>query len=380
MTSVSTRDATPQNSRLMDAASCGEVDNIRYALEDGASIDAKDTLGRNALHLAARNCHTLAVKYLCSQGASIYKTDNEGWNVLHLVATSGNVDMVKYILDQDRGISAWKRWIFEGNILFRKTNCNDTLLHLAAKNRHDGAKIIKLLRQRTLRLDLNAKNSYGDTPMHEGAWYCHTLAVKYLCSQGASIYKRNNIGFDVLQMAVLGGNAEIVRCILDRNEKTSRIFQKTRRKFTLLHLAAKNHHDGAKIIKVLRQHAPKLDLNAKDLYGDTPMHKAARLGYTDIIEELLLQKAQIDKKNNLGNTPLCKAALSSQLRAAKALCDAGANINVTNNSGRTPYQLACLQYSYWQRRKESPKEWLAARTEEARETMEFLRDHPKRKK
>ena len=247
------------------------MDGIRCALENGASIHAKDRHGWTALHLAAYHCHTLAVKYLCSQGASIYKRDDDGWNVLQTAAFGGNVDIVKHILDQDRAAIGRA---FQGNILFQKSSYNATLLHLAARNRSGGAKIIKFLCQR----------------------------------------------------------------------------------------------------------APRLDLNAKDLSGDTPMHRAALEGYADNIKELLRQKAKIDEKNNEGNTPLCEAAINSHLKAAKTLCDAGADINVKNKKDKTPYEIALSEHLRWREKKSDSKESLAYGTKKACETMEFLRDHPTRKK
>jgi hypothetical protein len=52
------------NTRLIDAAACGCVMQIRYALDQHAAVDTTDAQGNSALHVAAMHGHADAVLFL----------------------------------------------------------------------------------------------------------------------------------------------------------------------------------------------------------------------------------------------------------------------------------------------------------------------------
>ncbi|KAL9119953.1 MAG: hypothetical protein Q9187_003491 [Circinaria calcarea] len=87
-------------------------------------------------------------------------------------------------------------------------------------------------------------------------------------------------------------------------------------------------HSGAingslRSLEFLLEALPGIDVNAQDIYGNTPMHDAAactRRTGTSVVELLLKYNAKIDIKNNRGMTPIDKAkaeSLESNLRILK---------------------------------------------------------------
>lgn len=79
--------------------------------------------------------------------------------------------------------------------------------------------------------------------------------------------------------------------------------------------------------------------------GDTPLQRAARYGYTRILQMLLNANAAIDQANNSGYTAVHKAAEYGQLDSLNILIHAGANPNSITDStqeylGETPLHLA----------------------------------------
>lgn len=55
-------------------------------------------------------------------------------------------------------------------------------------------------------------------------------------------------------------------------------------------------------------------VNSKDnIYGWSPLHKAAEAGNEKIAEILLENGADVDARNHLGNTPLYIAAINGKL-------------------------------------------------------------------
>ncbi len=84
------------------------------------------------------------------------------------------------------------------------------------------------------------------------------------------------------------------------------------------------------------------DIEAHNEHGDTSLHIAAIMGYTEIVTLLLDRGADIESQNDDGDTPLQAAALNGQAEVVALLLDRGANIEARNNDGSTPLQVAAL--------------------------------------
>jgi ankyrin repeat protein len=82
-------------------ASTVTVAQIRQALADGADIHAKDTIGTSALLLAAGGGNLDCVKFLMDQGLDIKDKDNNGATALMRAAKSGNVECIQFCWSHD---------------------------------------------------------------------------------------------------------------------------------------------------------------------------------------------------------------------------------------------------------------------------------------
>jgi hypothetical protein len=82
------------------------------------------------------------------------------------------------------------------------------------------------------------------------------------------------------------------------------------------------------------------DPNAKNEFGETPLHVVAQKGSAPIAEVLIRRGAKIEAKDEAGNTPLILASgrqfdyMNSEV--AKLLVSKGANPNAKNYNGETP--------------------------------------------
>jgi ankyrin repeat protein len=65
--------------------------------------------------------------------------------------------------------------------------------------------------------------------------------------------------------------------------------------------------------------AGKAEVNAKDKYGQTPLHLAAGMGHKATAELLLTNRAEVNAKNDAGRTPLHEAAVFDQKDVVKML-------------------------------------------------------------
>ena len=78
------------------------------------------------------------------------------------------------------------------------------------------------------------------------------------------------------------------------------------------------------------------DVNAKNEYGSTPLHKSARHGRLEVARALIDKGADVNAKNDDGWTPLLLSASNEHLEVARFLIEAGADVNAKNEYGFTP--------------------------------------------
>ena len=75
-------------------------------------------------------------------------------------------------------------------------------------------------------------------------------------------------------------------------------------------------------------------------WRDTPLHRAAFWGYTEVVELLINNEVDVNAKDDYGCTPLHDAAEYSHLEIAEMLIGRGPNMNALDNIGDTPLDLA----------------------------------------
>lgn len=88
------------------------------------------------------------------------------------------------------------------------------------------------------------------------------------------------------------------------------------------------------------------DVKVKNIYGNTPLHEAAKVAAISKIQRLLDSDADLEVRNNKGSTPLLFAmyAFDSPLEvvatAVRCLLENGANIHVADDEGMTPLHVS----------------------------------------
>jgi ankyrin repeat protein len=135
------------------------------------------------------------------------------------------------------------------------------------------------------------------------------------------------------------GKTSTVKDLLDRGAQVD-----ARDKYgsTPLHRAA--IHDHTDIARLLLDRGAEVD--ARDRDGQTPLHWAARNDHTDIARLLLDRGAEVDARDRDGQTPLHWAAFYGRKDTARLLLDRGAEVDARNKYGHTPlYNAAFMGFS-----------------------------------
>lgn len=88
------------------------------------------------------------------------------------------------------------------------------------------------------------------------------------------------------------------------------------------------------------------DIEARNKFGDTPLHLAALNSNSTAVVYLLHKGANINIRNKANLTPLHVAATKDSPEVVKELLNAGADINKWDEKGVTPLDLAIVKFLF----------------------------------
>ena len=175
-------------------------------------------------------------------------------------------------------------------------------LHRAA-HENDVATIRRLAAQGA---DLDARDRFARTPAHVAAFASNDAALSALAEAGADMNALEYEFYDVLTIAAVANDSEMVRLAIEIGNRADLI---------------------------------------TSVYEGTALIAAAHLGHADVVRYLIAGGAPLDHVNNLGWTALIEAVVlgnggPDHQATVKALVETGANIDIADNHGVTPLQMA----------------------------------------
>ena len=87
---------------LAIAAAHGQVEVMKFLIENGANVNWLDRRFRTPLHIAASRGHVGACVLLLEKGAHIFDADMQGNSALHLAAMRNHTDVVDLLAYQSQ--------------------------------------------------------------------------------------------------------------------------------------------------------------------------------------------------------------------------------------------------------------------------------------
>ncbi|KAK6470065.1 histone-lysine N-methyltransferase EHMT2 [Huso huso] len=208
-------DIQSKKTSLHGAAQRGCLAICHILLQAGANIDAQDKSLKTPLLEAIANNHLEVVQYLVKHGANVHHAEEDGSTGLHHAAKIGTLELVKLLLA-------------------------------------------------TGKVEVNAQDSGGWTPIIWAAEHKHIDIIRALLARGANVSVQDKEMNVVLHWASFAGCADIAEVLLNA----------------------------------------QCDLHAVNMHGDTPLHIAARESYHDCVTLFLSRGADIEMRNKEGDTPL----------------------------------------------------------------------------
>ncbi len=125
------QDMYPGDSPLHDATKAGDIAAIRYFIEHGVNVNAKDSYpGGTPLHYAALKGQIEVVALLIQRGANVNAMDNDQESPLHYAARNGQIEVAKLLIEKGADMNVKDRY-------------GDTPVVVAEKHKHpEFAKLI----------------------------------------------------------------------------------------------------------------------------------------------------------------------------------------------------------------------------------------------
>jgi len=270
------------------------------------------------------------------------------YNVSELVIAihEDNATLVRDLIQQgcdinyaDISMASWGFWV-----------TNMSVLHVATMMASNESLEVLL---EFPKLDVNARDSDGDTPMFQAAgWGIYSVVIE-LYNKGADVNAKNKYNMTPLTYAASGGHYTTVLTLIELGADID-VQDNEYGETPLMASALEGYTD---VIKILIENGA--DVNAKNYWNETALHYAAVSdSYTLPVLTLIELGADIDAQDRNGETPLIWSAQFGNKDEAKILIEKGADVNLTDSDGWTALDYALLYAEYQYQPQKRRQEYL----------------------
>ena len=148
-----------------------------------------------------------------------------------------------------------------------------------------------------------------------------------------------------LQVAINHSNSAIVNILLSAGADPNIRYPQDYELFPtfliepIFHAFSKYEHD---IVLALIRAGAKVDI--RNYLGDYPLHLAIELGWSDIVNEIILRKISLQQKDGCGRTPCMLAAQLGKVNILRTLLDNEAQIDYQGVDGKTALMYAVRSF------------------------------------
>lgn len=323
------------NTPLHMAAQEGHTSIIELLIKQGADKHAKSKfVGNTALNKAAAYGHLNCVQALVRAGADVNLTDNNGRTALHwafATLTTGTSISDEPKPKNEETAEAIIHCLLEAkadlNILIERYSPLMAAIYYQYKT------CIKLLVEKSTTDDLNRMVD-GRSALGLAARLGDAKTVELLISRSADVNQFDRtipLANSPLSYAAKSGHKDCFELLLAAKADINLDSACP----ALIAAAENNRIDIVRFLLQLNETSKgAVDLEIRDLHGDSALIRAAREGHTQIVELLLKAGADPDGTNHRGTTALMSAAYHGKCETMESLIKGGASLELEINGFR----------------------------------------------
>ena len=190
--------------------------------------------------------------------------------------------------------------------------------------------------------DVNGKDKYKQSALHWASRCGHSSVVKTLAEAGANLNEQDVDGVTPLMDAAAKGHAnvvvELVRAGVDVSVVSSRECWSVAAGSTALHFAAEKKRIECGVLLVeagadmrTKNKDFKSPLDLESHFQQAVLHKASRLGLSNVVTTLAEAGANLNEQDERGMTPLLEAAYMGRANVVVELIRTGADVSVVSS-------------------------------------------------
>ncbi|XP_059163960.1 transient receptor potential cation channel subfamily A member 1-like [Physella acuta] len=291
---------------------------VPLLLRHHGNHDKRNQEGRTPLHVAVENRATHVVKALLNGETDINCQDHSRQTPLILACKKGFLDLVKLLVDQGAEVN-------------KKNISGQTCLHVAAQKAH--LDVLEFLLQQCPDDLLAQIDAFDQTALHLAAKQRDPRFVEALLKRGCSPEAREVNGLIPLHVAASVSSYETVLKLADVTENVDVLNFQNKSAFFLACEAG-----NRPAISALRGKGANAKI--RDKHFRNTLMVAAIGGYTDIVEDLIRMKVELNCRDNEKNTALHHACYHGHLATVKSLLDHKASVTMTNLHDKSPLDVA----------------------------------------
>ena len=302
-----------------------QLEVVVELVERGANVALCDQGGYTPLHVSADLGYTEIAAYLLSHGADpnakIDGGPDTGFNALHLATLLNHPDFVNLLLEENAKVDISGPGGGRATHLAAQGGFVDVLLRLI----HGGA-------------DVNSRDDHARTPLHYAASFGQNAAAEILLQHGADVNSQDNFADTPLHLAASNGQNAAAETLLQHGADFNARGENGQ---TPMHAASvlktkDNINDQQRLIMIQFLFDHGADPNIPDSLGETPLFYATNNRYVDITRYLISKEGcNINAKNKFGQTPLHGAIGNAPDEYLEALLLGGANLSAMDLYGMT---------------------------------------------